>query len=855
MVSSVVSRGRGFCHAVSRIFRHFSGREAFDPCAFPTSRPVSAFDLKSSLLWTWHFGRIGRQLLRGVEARVVEAAGGQRGTTRPDADSRSEPGSAQERRVEALSAACAEFQCHMDAFDRTKFMRSPMGDYFARIPLFRAHRRLQASLLESLRRDGGGIVEDEDGFQRAAARAIVANGLGPQDLFGFGETGLAYTERCAVAHAERKFRTAIGAVQKGSTRSRITVRAEDLPDGETWVNAKRVPATSGKPESWSIPLHLKNIFGLLRFCKNPAVRLDCFAQFSRLIERSGVDAVVLDLVEARLKLAKALGFDSHVDLQSASYSVDTAAKRGAFLNDVDACMGPFRQDFVESCRKRQQKELGLPASVVGLLKQIPVLLSDGAYHEWQEGQAGDEFGRSGVLQKGVFPVESTLDEILVWIGRIFDVKIVCVDKGQGADFTVYQLFEAGNEKSSSRSSGDETLGYVYVRRYQNSGWSSPQDFIRSLLPMSWQGPPQKANPSAGLICPGHVVLQLGLDRFYPHLDQNDVYNVFHEVGHALHFLCVRAEALPPVAERSAGRGPAPPAAADELPLTRRSLQCSLPFDVAEFPSTFCELVARQPKILESLTEPHLLSASIREQLRRERKGCYDMAKRIEMLQLHQALFADITLEDVAAVRRRGAAGGGGAGKAFRHFLRRRWIQASAMLTDVDRELLLKVIDQGGTAASVELFLESVRESTKRRGSDAAQVESFLKRAVETLTKAHPFADVRLLMLFFKLGEPNFPDLFPYLLCHLNAGLMLVAGGPRKSPGASVDRAGVPLKEEFLRRDFSDLIGPKTAELKHIGTIQKLLSLPLSLVQGRHPMPAPSMQNVKRYFEALAAGRI
>ena len=63
---------------------------------------------------------------------------------------------------------------------------------------------------------------------------------------------------------------------------------------------------------------------------------------------------------------------------------------------------------------------------------------------------------------------------------------------------------------------------------------------------------------------------------------------------------------------------------------------------------------------------------------------------------------------------------------------------------------------------------------------------------------------------------------------------------------------------FFSKSFSNYVAQKTAELKHVG--EERFSLPLAREiqkegNNGHPIPAPDMKNVKRYFEALDAGRI
>merc|ERR1712054_600968 len=134
---------------------------------------------------------------------------------------------------------------------------------------------------------------------------------------------------------------------------------------------------------------------------------------------------------------------------------------------------------------------------------------------------------------------------------------------------VYQVF---NEKTNTSSApdADETacsssLGFIYVRPYNEK--NPVQAYSEELL--GWGFDTDRAN--ARLALPGHVLVDIYMDRRKPTMQPDDVPTLFHEFGHAIHMLLHSG-----------------------VDSSGVSSFVNLPMDVSEYPSCLYEQIAQRP---------------------------------------------------------------------------------------------------------------------------------------------------------------------------------------------------------------------------------------------------------------------
>lgn len=145
-------------------------------------------------------------------------------------------------------------------------------------------------------------------------------------------------------------------------------------------------------------------------------------------------------------------------------------------------------------------------------------------------------------------------------------------------FYVYQVLEQ-TEKPDGTGQFYKSRGFIYCRKYMPGtrvSWIA--HWLQGLFK-----PQSKNKPAAILLAPGHVLVNFCFTREYNPLfvkimATDEIQMVFHEMGHALHYLLAE----------SGGS----------------DLNC-LPTDIVEFPSVFAETFGRKKSVLQDLAEPHI----------------------------------------------------------------------------------------------------------------------------------------------------------------------------------------------------------------------------------------------------------
>jgi len=299
---------------------------------------------------------------------------------------------------------------------------------------------------------------------------------------------------------------------------------------------------------FKVPVGREAMNIIMPYCSVASTRSQLFEAYYR---RFGHDfhSSALELLRARQKLAKQLGFASWAD-----YELRPLAE---VVQD-----GKAASQLLAECWKHLQPSLAPAVQQMKRLGGGVLQHSDEAYHWTLQGRGADRFKLAEFL-----PAEPALERLMQVIGRACNVTFRPLPQrnwfqtGWHGGVRCFEVVD-GPPVGMAAVEG-RCLGNVYVELY-----------------LSWKGSRPLA-PGALLLAPGHV--HLGLNLQAPSIGATkllmpeDTVMIAHELGHAVHMLCFNGSS--------------------------QQFQ-DLPLDVLELPSTFSEVLATQPQVVGEYARHH-----------------------------------------------------------------------------------------------------------------------------------------------------------------------------------------------------------------------------------------------------------
>lgn len=332
-------------------------------------------------------------------------------------------------RLQLLSEALAEYNKHKHICAATQDFRWGIQNRFVFAACSIQFEQLKTTFLNCLREykmEAGrlsatgvaveGLEEGEDPAK--VADQEIADAMARCNL-GWAELGGAEWQKSStqVYATSVRYNKEYERMLMGNT-TKLTVLKSDcegLEPEQTRIFKKTKmvnPATGRKEDAWVVPLTDQGIRCLLNFCHTPSVRLEVSRLWSRDIEKSNLEGLLLDMVEAKTRHAHLCGFKNYTEYASAGFSVSTAKDRAKLGQDITAEAKPYLKKIGTQMKHVQETQLGLPA------RTSPLLISDRLYYR------GLQSGEMDALRFALhYPMDSVVDQAMQKLGKAFDVKL------------------------------------------------------------------------------------------------------------------------------------------------------------------------------------------------------------------------------------------------------------------------------------------------------------------------------------------------------------------------------------------------------------------------------------------------
>eukprot|EP00397_Hematodinium_sp_SG-2012_P021208 GEMP01021894.1.p1 GENE.GEMP01021894.1~~GEMP01021894.1.p1 ORF type:complete len:652 (+),score=169.23 GEMP01021894.1:229-2184(+) len=305
---------------------------------------------------------------------------------------------------------------------------------------------------------------------------------------------------------------------------------------------------AGSYPSYRLKITRDSFDRLLPHCQNASLRKDFFRKYQAGF--ADIDTYALALIQARHRIAVALGYANHAEYELASMSVRTVANGNALLKQVFSEAEPYLKPLRKKVQEQAKKgNAGRPLEICDEITYRNILSKEA------------ESWKLAVYME----VDIVLPKLLEAVGNAYQVKLeVCEDVDNfWSGFKKHVKILKATDASTVDG---KHLGYVYLDLYQSTGWF---------------GTAEQLLPGACLVSPGHVYVAMnGLaPPWYASkgFHYSEIIAMAHEFGHALHLLLYSGD----VYALSEGE---------------------LPTDVVELPSTLTETWILNPSVLGQLAQ-------------------------------------------------------------------------------------------------------------------------------------------------------------------------------------------------------------------------------------------------------------
>jgi len=335
--------------------------------------------------------------------------------------------------------------------------------------------------------------------------------------------------------------------------------------------------------TYKVPIGRDALQRILPYCSVASTRRRVFEAYYR---RPGKDlhAAALELLRARQALARVVGFDSWADFELSTLSEAASASKAA-------------QQLLESSWEALKPALAPPLRQMRELAGGTLDQEDEAFFRALVHREADCLDLAEYL-----PAEQALVRLMELIGRASNVTFRALPQesswrtGWHSGVRRFEVLD-GPPVGMVNARDGVCLGYVYVELFK------PKFTARPLAPASM------------FLAPGHV--HIGLHFEAPSMGKtklltpDDAITIAHELGHAVHMLCTRSSC--------------------------QQFQ-DLPLDVRELPSTFTEVLATQPSMVEEYARHHASGGPPPEALSRTAlQGPHFFARRLQNLNVSLGL--------------------------------------------------------------------------------------------------------------------------------------------------------------------------------------------------------------------------
>ncbi|HZY70657.1 MAG TPA: M3 family metallopeptidase [Thermoplasmata archaeon] len=374
-------------------------------------------------------------------------------------------------------------------------------------------------------------------------------------------------------------------------RVRTVELTEDDPLGGLPDDFRRAhpPGPSGRtPVTTAYP----DAFPMLKYARKPAVRRQIAVEFlNQAFPENG--PVLAQLLRARYRLARLLGYASYADLVTEDKMVGSPGDVERFLRDVvERVRGPARTEYATLL---ERKRVDQPSADSVDWWDAAVFGGDIGYYP--EKVRSEKYGADSRELREYLPFPAVRDGLLSIMAELFGLQFVAVDEPRRwhPSVEVYDLFD-----------GPTRRGRFYLDLHPRAG-----KFTHAMCAEVVSGLRGHADPQATLVCnfPAAGPDNPGL------MEPSDVATFFHEFGHLLHYIL-------------SGR-----------PEWTASGLGEIEWDFVEAPSQFLEEWARDPDMLLRFTRHHATGAPMPRELaeRWARAEAVNRANQVLRLLAHAAI--------------------------------------------------------------------------------------------------------------------------------------------------------------------------------------------------------------------------
>ncbi|TCK03581.1 oligopeptidase A [Marinobacterium mangrovicola] len=288
------------------------------------------------------------------------------------------------------------------------------------------------------------------------------------------------------------------------------------------VSAAKEAAEERELEGWVFTLDFPPYYAIMTHAEDRGLREEMYRAYSTRASDQGPtagqwdnSAVMSEIMDLRVELAKLLGFDSYADYSLATKMAQSPAQVIGFIEDLAA------------------KSRGMAERELGELKAF-ALETDGLDElcAWDMTYYGEKLkqARFDISQQELrpyFPLPKVLDGLFAVAGRLFDVEFEQIEAFDSwhPDARLYRLSRDG-----------EAIAYCYLDPFarakkRGGAWMADAQIRRRLPDGSLQ------LPVAYLVC-NFTPAAKGQPALLTH---DEVTTLFHEFGHGLHHMLTRME--------------------------------------------------------------------------------------------------------------------------------------------------------------------------------------------------------------------------------------------------------------------------------------------------------------------------
>mmetsp|Transcript_20371 Transcript_20371/g.44381 ORF Transcript_20371/g.44381 Transcript_20371/m.44381 type:complete len:735 (+) Transcript_20371:34-2238(+) len=412
------------------------------------------------------------------------------------------------------------------------------------------------------------------GFKQGLIKPGVTRGVSARTLLWIKATPS--TEELMKREQKQRFAVDM-AMKKGlAGKGHLHLSDDDLTGLSD--NMKSIWASNlGKWAFWrkakyKVPVGRDAANRILPFCQNKKTRERIFEAYYDNFG-SDVDEAALQLLRTRKELAQSLGFETWADYEIrplAIGDVNSARKLlDTFWREAQPGLKAFYQKLdarskAASSSPRGTRRLSAAAAESRSLSDLDQ--PDEAFYRAFASREADSWKLATYL-----PAEQSIPRILEIVGRAYNVHFREADQpeigvrlfsGWHRDVLIYEVVDGPPNSGSSGLGGNQLLGHLYLDLYQRA----------TIL-----GRPMTALAGALSMAKGHAHICMNLmNASWGHkklFNPEEVIAIAHEVGHAVHMLCL-------------GHNGTTPQEFEDLPL-----------DLLELPSTLAETIALQPSVI------------------------------------------------------------------------------------------------------------------------------------------------------------------------------------------------------------------------------------------------------------------